>query len=146
MNRFFKTYIQTVDLLAKSIHELQRIKREYAWELVFQNGNFYPKPDTDCCNNFQNYRVLTVASELWCQFISHQVILESLVVNSLCLISKKLGSGALMETQTQPSELNEVKVLIAQLLQDMMETLFIARFECMKREIFGFLLGRLWNP
>lgn len=104
---------------------------------------------TNCCNDFWNYRGLIVPSELWCQFISHHVILEPLIVSSLCLISKELGSGALMETQpgprAQPTELKEVEVLVVQLLQDIVETLLIPGLESLKREIFGFLLDWLWN-
>lgn len=125
------------------------------WERSMLGNSYFkmviypPNQKTDCCNNFGNYRVLMVPSKLWSQFISHHIILESLVVSSLCLISKKLGSDTVLENQPgprpQPTELKEVKVLVAQLLQDIVETLLIPGLEGLNREIFGFLLDWLWN-
>lgn len=45
--------------------------------------------------------------------------------------------------KTQPRGMNEIKVLIVQLLQDIVEALLIPGLECLRREILGFLLDRM---
>lgn len=105
---------------------------------------------TNCCNDFGNHRVLMVPSKLCClgQFVSHHVIPELVILNSLYLISKKLGSGTWRETKLGPRpwpmEGNKGKVCAVQLIWDIVATLLTSGLVCLKRNIW-ILFDGFWN-